>query len=98
LESGVEIYYYTKGMIHAKTMVIDTYICTIGSTNMDYRSFNLNAEINAFIVDKQVAKELKSHFEMDLKNSYQLQLEELKKRKWYTKVICSVARLIAPVL
>ncbi len=98
LESGVEIYYYTKGMIHAKTMVIDTYICTIGSTNMDYRSFNLNAEINAFIVDKQIAKELKSHFEMDLKDAYQLRLEELKKRKWHVKVMCSVARLIAPVL
>jgi len=98
LESGVEIYYYTKGMMHAKTMVIDDYICTIGSTNMDYRSFNLNAEINAFIVDKKIAKELKSHFEKDLKDSHKLELEELSNRKWYTKVICSIARLIAPVL
>lgn len=98
LESGVEIYYYTKGMMHAKTIVIDAYICTIGSTNMDYRSFNLNAEINAFIVDKVIAKELKSHFEMDLKDSYKLELEELNNRKWYTKAICSIARLIAPVL
>jgi cardiolipin synthase len=98
LESGVEIYYYNKGMMHAKTMVIDDYICTIGSTNMDYRSFNLNAEINAFIVDKKIAKELKSHFEKDLKDSYQLELEELNNRKWYTKVMCSIARLIAPVL
>lgn len=98
IESGVEIFYYTVGMIHAKTMVIDDYICTIGSTNMDYRSFNLNAEINAFIVDENVAKELKSHFEMDLINTYKLELEELKNRKWYIKVLCSVSRLFAPVL
>lgn len=98
LESGVEIYYYNKGMMHAKTMVIDDYICTIGSTNMDYRSFNLNAEINAFIVDTKIAKELKSHFEKDLKDSCQLELEELNNRKWYTKAMCSIARLIAPVL
>lgn len=98
MESGVEIYYYNKGMIHAKTMVIDGYICTIGSTNMDYRSFNLNAEINAFIMDEATAKELKTHFEMDLKDCYKLELEALNNRKWYTLITCSLARLIAPIL
>lgn len=98
LECGVEVYYYTKGMIHAKTMVIDNYICTIGSTNFDYRSFNLNAEVNAFIVDKIAATELKAQFEEDLKNTYLLNIAELKARKWYVKLTCSIARLFAPVL
>jgi cardiolipin synthase len=98
MESGVEIYYYKKGMIHAKTMVIDGYICTIGSTNMDYRSFNLNAEINAFIMDEATAKELETRFEMDLKDCYKLEPEALNNRKWYTLITCSLARLIAPIL
>ncbi len=98
LECGVEVYYYTKGMIHAKTMVIDGYICTIGSANFDYRSFNLNAEVNAFIVDKEAGAELKAQFNEDLKNTYLLKMTELKARKWYVKLTCSIARLFAPVL
>ncbi|MDH3322066.1 MAG: cardiolipin synthase [Flavobacteriaceae bacterium] len=98
LESGVEVYYYTKGMMHAKTMIIDNYICTVGSTNMDHRSFNLNAEVNAFIIDKTIASQLKLIFENDLKNAYKLDTNELNNRKWYNKVTCSVARLFAPVL
>lgn len=98
LQSGVEIYYYTKGMMHSKTMIIDNYISTVGSTNMDHRSFNLNAEVNAFIIDNTIANELKTQFNKDLKDSYKLQIEELNNRKWYIKFISSIARLIAPVL
>lgn len=98
LQSGVEVYYYTKGMMHAKTMVIDNYICTIGSTNMDQRSFNLNAEVNAFIIDKGVANEIHAQFNNDLKNTYKLHIDELNNRKWYVKVVSSIARLFAPVL
>lgn len=98
LQSGVEIYYYTKGMMHAKTMIIDNYLSTVGSTNMDHRSFNLNAEVNAFIIDEGIAKKLKSQFNKDLINTYKLQVQELNNRKWYIKIIGSIARLIAPVL
>lgn len=98
LQSGVEIYYYTKGMMHSKTMVIDEAISTVGSTNFDQRSFSLNAEVNAFILDVGIAQQLKLHFEEDLKDCYKLQLEELKNRPWYLKVACSISRLIAPIL
>ena len=98
LQSGVEIYYYTKGMMHSKTMIIDGSVSTVGSTNMDQRSFSLNAEVNAFIIDESIAGKLKFHFEEDLKDCYKLQLEELKNRPWYMKVICSISRLIAPIL
>ncbi len=98
LQSGIEIYYYTKGMMHAKTMIIDKYISTVGSTNMDHRSFNLNAEVNAFIINKDFALKLKDQFNKDLKNTYKLQVQELNNRKWYIKLISSIARLIAPVL
>jgi cardiolipin synthase len=98
LQSGVEIYYYTKGMMHSKTMVIDEAISTVGSTNFDQRSFSLNAEVNAFILDAGIAQKLKFQFEEDLKDCYKLQLEELKNRPWYLKVACSISRLIAPIL
>jgi cardiolipin synthase len=98
IRSGVEVYYYTKGMMHSKTMIIDGLISTVGSTNMDQRSFSLNAEVNAFIRDEVVAQKLKFHFEEDLKDCHKLQLVELKNRPWYVKVLCSIARLIAPIL
>ncbi len=98
LLSGVEVYYYTKGMMHSKTMIIDSLISTVGSTNMDQRSFSLNAEVNAFIHDKAIAEKLRFHFQEDLKYCYKLQLEDLRNRPWYVKVLSSIARLIAPIL
>ncbi len=96
--SGVDVYFYTKGMMHSKTMIIDSLISTVGSTNMDQRSFSLNAEVNAFIHDKEIAEKLRFNFEEDLKDCYKLQLIDLKNRPWYVKVLSSIARLIAPIL
>lgn len=96
--SGVEVYFYTKGMMHSKTMIIDSLISTVGSTNMDQRSFSLNAEVNAFIHDKEIAEQLRFNFEEDLKECYKLRLIDLKNRPWYVKVLSSIARLIAPIL
>ena len=94
----MSINYYTRGMMHSKTMIIDGAICTVGSTNMDQRSFNLNAEVNAFMLSERIAQDLKTNFMTDLKDSYPLTVELLRRRKWYVKVICSVARLLAPIL
>ncbi|MGA9269998.1 MAG: cardiolipin synthase [Lutimonas sp.] len=98
LNSGVEINYYTRGLMHSKIMIIDGTISTVGSTNMDQRSFNLNAEVNAFMLSKSIAQDLKSNFMIDLKDSYPLTLDILRRRKWYVKVVCSIARLLAPIL
>ena len=98
LKNGIEVYYYTKGMMHAKTMIIDNNICTVGSTNMDHRSFDLNAEVNAFIIDEEKSLELKTHFESDLKDAYKLHINELLNWPWYKKALSSLARLIAPIL
>lgn len=98
LFSGVDLYYYSKGMMHSKTMIIDSSICTVGSTNMDQRSFSLNAEVNAFIMNDKFSAEMRSHFMNDLKDSYKITPEMLAERKWHTKVLCSIARLLAPIL
>ncbi len=98
IESGVEVYAYTKGMMHAKTMVIDRKICTIGSTNFDHRSFSLNSEVNAFFIDRQLSKKLVDQWNMDIKNAYLVNLSSLKNRPWYKKGISAAARLLAPIL
>lgn len=98
LEAGVEVYQYTKGFVHAKTMVIDDVFSTVGTANMDYRSFNINFEVNALVYDKPFAKELNQIFSSDLEHTTQLKLEEWKKRAKSTKLVEALARLAAPLL
>ncbi|WP_299094881.1 cardiolipin synthase [Winogradskyella sp.] len=98
LEAGVEVYQYTKGFVHAKTMVIDGVFSTVGTANMDYRSFNINFEVNALIYDKPFAKELNQIFSSDLEHTSQLKLDAWKKRAKSTKLIEALARLAAPLL
>lgn len=98
LIAGVEVHQYTKGFIHSKTLVIDDKFCTVGTTNMDYRSFLTNFEVNAFIYDQEITKILTNHFEQDLKDSTPLTLEEWKKRPFFHRILESLARLFAPLL
>ena len=67
LSSGAKIYTYQNGFIHSKVMMIDDEICSVGSANMDYRSFALNFEVNAFIYDKEIAKRSEQHTKKILK-------------------------------
>ncbi len=98
LENNVRVFLYTKGMIHSKTMVVDSRVCTLGTANIDERSFNINSEVNAFIFDERKSKELKRQFERDLLDSLEITLEEWNKRGRWTKIQESLFRLIAPLL
>ena len=69
LKEGIEIYEYKPAMLHAKTMVIDSMWATVGSTNLDRRSFALNEELNLVIYDAGVARRLEQVFEKDLSES-----------------------------
>ena len=62
---------FIKGFIHAKTLTVDSLVSSIGSANMDQRSFSLNFEVNAFIYEKEIAQQLKD-FQEDLRSSQQL--------------------------
>jgi cardiolipin synthase A/B len=72
LEGGVLIYEYRPALLHAKTMVIDGIWSTIGSTNLDHRSFALNEELNVVVYDSDVAGRLEGVFQQDLANSRQV--------------------------
>jgi cardiolipin synthase len=72
LEAGVKVYVYHKGFLHAKTVVSDDIVSTVGSTNLDYRSFELDFEVNAFIYDKDFAQQMKSVFLKDQEDCSQI--------------------------
>lgn len=98
MDAGVKVYRYNKGFIHAKTMVVDDVFSTIGSCNIDNRSFNINFEINALIYDKEQSKILKAHFLEDLNTSECIHLELWKNRSKLSKLKESFARLWSPLL
>ncbi len=98
LEAGVEVYLYQKGFIHAKTMVTDSTLIMIGTANMDYRSFELNFEVNALIYDSTIAKQMRTTFFEDLKDATQINKDEWLSRPWYQQLPEKVARLFSPVL
>lgn len=98
LNSGVKIYTYQNGFIHSKVMMIDDEICSVGSANMDYRSFALNFEVNAFIYDEEIAKEIRVAYEDDIKKSKLLTLEKYNNRSLSIKVKEDIAKLVSPIL
>jgi cardiolipin synthase len=98
LDSGIEVYRYTKGFVHAKTIVIDDNLCSIGTANLDYRSFSINFEINAMIYDTKISSQMKKMFMEDLKDCEIVDTERWKNRPLSKKLKESFSRLWAPLL
>ena len=98
LQYGAKIYKYNKGFVHAKTMVIDNDLSIIGSANMDYRSFDLNFEVNAMVYSKNIANQLTVAFEDDLKVSEQIDKDSWIDRPKYIHLWEKAVRLLSPFL
>lgn len=98
LDVGAKIYLYTKGFIHAKTLVVDETLAMVGTANMDVRSFELNFEVNAVIYDQQLAGELKKYFLADLENSIQIDKDEWGARTAWKTLPEKIARLFSSLL
>jgi cardiolipin synthase len=98
LDSGVKCYTYTKGFLHSKFISIDESISTVGTANLDIRSFILNFEINAFIYDKDITKKLEAFFINDLTFCDELTKENYMNRSVIVKFKESVSRLLSPML
>jgi len=96
--SGVKIYFYKKGFIHSKVIVSDDIVTSIGSANMDFRSFEQNFEVTSFVYDDEFAKEVKQTFIDDFADSQRVILAEWKKRPLKQKAKESFARLLSPLL
>ena len=98
LESGIKVYLYRGGILHCKTLVCDDYLSSIGSTNLDFRSFFYNFEISAFVYDEDVAVDLKGCFINDIKQCRQLMPSEYRNRPFFRRCSESFIKLFSPLL
>ena len=98
LEAGIKIYSYQNGFIHAKMIVADSTVVSIGTANMDIRSFKLNFEVNALIYDDRVAAQMESQFLKDIKDSEEITREIYDGRSLSLRIKESLIRLLSPIL
>ena len=98
LESGVRIYEYTPGFIHAKLMVFDDQCATVGSVNLDFRSLFLHYENGVLVYDAPAVADVKRDIEHTLSLSREITLEEVLHRPWYRKLTGAVFNLFAPLM
>ncbi|MTV81400.1 cardiolipin synthase [Secundilactobacillus folii] len=95
---GVKIYYYERGFMHSKTMVVDDRLSSVGSANLDYRSFKLNFEVNAFIYDEKITTQLAKLFEEDQRLSRLITAKMFDEQSLYLRFKQSFCRLLSPIL
>lgn len=99
VSAGVKVYLYQKGFNHSKLLVSDDSLCTVGSANVDFRSFENNFEGNAFIYDSTMALRIKEVFMNDVANSVLLDdVENLNHRPFCQRLWESLVRLLSPLL
>ena len=97
LDAGIGIYLYEIGFNHAKIIMVDGVFSSIGSANVDYRSFDLNFEVNALIYNEIHTICLENDFRKDLKNCHFVIPGEWKKRPLKQKISASLARILGPL-
>lgn len=98
MKSGVKVYLYRAGFLHSKLWVADDEWASVGSTNLDFRSFEHNFEANAFFYDEKTVCAMKEIFLEDMKKCMTLSQKIWDKRSFKNKIVESVVRLLAPLL
>jgi len=98
MRSGVRVWQYKKGFVHAKTMIVDKLVAVVGSANMDLRSFFSNFEINAHLFHPDAIDHVERDFLQDLKDSTEINLQKFLKRSRLQKVKEAMARILSPLL
>lgn len=99
LKYGAKLYNYNHdAFLHAKTVVVDDCVCSIGTANFDIRSFELNFEINAFMYSSKMARKQREIFENDILKSKEITLDIYNSRSRYVKIKESISRLLSPIL
>lgn len=98
LEAGVKIYEYEKGFLHSKLLIADGEVATVGTANMDMRSFHLNFEVNLLLVQTDSVQKVVRDFERDLLSTKLIVLSDFMKKKVVIRFMESAARLLSPLL
>ena len=95
---GVTIYFYQKGFLHAKTVMVDDKMASVGSANVDFRSFKLNFEINSFIYDLEMTDHLEQIFVNDIRDSRVITPEMFAGMSRWLRFKQTFSRLFSPIL
>ncbi|SET52011.1 cardiolipin synthase [Oceanobacillus limi] len=98
LNAGAEVFIYQNGFLHSKTLIVDGKIASVGTANIDVRSFRLNFEVNAFLYDQALAERLVEAFKDDIQHSTQVTLKLYQKRSIGIRIKESISRLLSPIL
>lgn len=98
LRSGIKIYLYEAGMLHAKTMLVDDEFVSVGSTNFDFRSFEHNFEANMQIYSRDINQRMMDIFADDIRHCSRVVVADWNRRPVSKKVIESLMRLMSPIL
>ncbi|HTU99691.1 MAG TPA: cardiolipin synthase [Luteitalea sp.] len=96
--AGVRVLLYQGAYFHPKTIAVDSVVCSIGSANMDIRSFTINYETNLVIYDRETTKRLESAFLADIRHSEPFTAEAYMRLPAYKRLGDSVMRLFSPLL
>ncbi|OKP94600.1 cardiolipin synthase [Paenibacillus sp. P32E] len=97
-DAGVKFYRYQKGFMHAKIMIIDDILGTVGSANLDMRSFYSNFELTAVMLSPEVITLLAAGFEQDLEHSEFIEPAIFRRRGGIVKCIENLCQLLSPLL
>lgn len=98
LEANVSIYSYKKGFTHSKVLIVDDIVSSVGTANMDLRSFDQNFEVNALIYNTKVTAQLKQIFINDLEFCDKIVLEEYLAKPFINHLAQGIARVFSPLL
>lgn len=86
LAAGVEFHEYRPTMMHVKMLIVDEYLVSVGSTNVDIRSFRLNDEASLNVYDRRFAARMRGVFERDLADARRYTLRDWQRRAWHERL------------
>jgi cardiolipin synthase len=97
IQSGIEIYRYEPGFLHQKVFLVDDVVAGVGTANFDNRSFRLNFEITALVIDDDFVHEVETMLSADIARSRLMAIDDVANRPWWFKVLSRAAYLTAPI-
>lgn len=98
LESGVEIYHYTKGLLHAKTITVDRDLALVSTANLDRRSFELNFEVSSIVYDSDFASQLRFLQVSYIDDSERVDPLVWRARAWHKELVQNASGMLSPLL
>lgn len=98
IKFGAKVHFYQKGFIHSKMVLVDKEVASVGTANMDIRSFMLNSEINAFIYDDETVDRLYQAFYEDIQECRPIRAEDIARKTFIGRLWQSICRLFSPVM